>query len=78
MEEAKTSTGLLVRAATPGQLDVSFTAPAAGAPDSYEYEVTLRNIAKDDPDNQVYTYTTGGDVTSATIPLPVKRAMNTI
>ena len=72
VEEAKTSSGLLVRAATPGQLDVSFTAPAAGAPDSYEYEVTLRNIAKDDPDNQVYTYTTGGDVTSATIPLPVE------
>lgn len=72
VEEAKTSTGLLVRAATPGQLDVSFTAPADGAPDSYEYEVTLRNIAKDDPDNQVYTYTTGGDVTSATIPLPVE------
>ena len=72
VEEAKTSTGLLVRAATPGQLDVSFDAPAAGAPDSYEYEVTLRNIAKDDPDNQVYTHTTAGDVTSATIPLPVE------
>ena len=72
VEEAETSTGLLVRAATPGELKVSFDAPAAGAPDSYEYEVTLRNIAKDDPDNQVYTHTTGGDVTSATIPLPVE------
>ena len=72
VEEAETSTGLLVRAATPGQLDVSFDAPAAGTPDSYEYEVTLRNIAKDDPDNQVYTHTTAGDVTSATIPLPVE------
>lgn len=37
VEEAKTSTGLLVRAATPGQLDVSFDAPETGAPDSYEY-----------------------------------------
>ena len=71
VKEAKTSTGLLVRAATPGKLKVSFDAPAAGAPDSYEFEVTLRNIAKDDPDNQVYTYTTAGDVTSAEVPLPV-------
>ena len=71
VEEAETASGLLVRAANPGQLDVSFDAPEAGAPDSYEYEVTLRNIAKDDPDNQVYTYTTEGNVTSATIPLPV-------
>ena len=72
VEEAKTSTGLLVRAATPGKLVVSFDAPKAGAPDSYEYEVTLRNIAKNDPDNQVYTYTTEGNVTSAEVPLPVK------
>ena len=71
VEEAETSTGLLVRAATPGQLDVSFDTPAAGAPDSYEFEVTLRNIKSDDPDNQVYTGSAEGTATSATINLPV-------
>lgn len=71
VKEAETSTGLLVRAATPGQLDVSFDTPAAGAPDSYEFEVTLRNIKSDDPDNQVYTGSAEGTATSATINLPV-------
>ena len=72
VKEAETASGLLVRAANPGKLEVSFNAPATVAPDSYEFEVTLRNIASDDPDNQVYTYTADGSVTSAEVPLPVK------
>ncbi|MBM6920958.1 FIVAR domain-containing protein [Phocea massiliensis] len=72
VEEAETASGLLVRAANPGKLEVSFDAPATGAPDSYEFEVTLRNIASDDPDNQVYTSTAEGTATSAVISLPVK------
>lgn len=39
VEEAKTPSGLLVRAANPGKLEVSFDAPATGAPDGYEFEV---------------------------------------
>ncbi len=72
VKEAETASGLLVRAANPGKLEVSFVAPATVAPDSYEFEVTLRNIASGNPDNKVYTYTAEGTATSAEIPLPVK------
>lgn len=71
VEEAKTTSGLLVRASTPGKLSVSFDAPKTGAPDSYEFEVTLRNITSDNPENKVYTYTAAGSATSADVPLPI-------
>ncbi|MCI6728895.1 MAG: discoidin domain-containing protein, partial [Clostridiales bacterium] len=72
VEEAATSTGLLTQAANAGQLDVTFAAPAAGKPDSYEFEVTLQNISSENPDNKVYTGTAEGDATSAVIDLPVE------
>ena len=72
VEEAETASGLLVRAANPGKLEVSFDAPKTGAPDSYEFEVTLRNIASDDPNNQVYTSTAEGTATSAVLSLPIR------
>ena len=72
VEEAETTTGLKVHAANAGQLDVSFTAPAAGAPDSYEFEVKLVDIASDNPDNQVYTATAEGNATSAVVEVPVE------
>lgn len=72
VEEALTSTGLLVRASTPGKLAVSFDAPKTGAPDSYEFEVTLRNIESDHPENKVYTHTVEGTATNAEIPLPIE------
>ena len=71
VEEAQTANGLLVRAATPGQLNVSFDAPETGAPDSYVFEVTLRNVSSTDPTNKVYTHTVDGSATSAQISLPV-------
>lgn len=71
VEEAQTASGLLVRASTPGKLSVSFDAPETGAPDSYEFEVTLRNIASADPTNKVYTHTVDGSATSAEISLPI-------
>ena len=71
VEEAQTANGLLVRAATPGQLNVSFDAPETGAPDSYVFEVTLRNVSSTDPTNKVYTHTVDGSDTSAQISLPV-------
>ena len=72
VKEAKTASGLLDRAANPGKLEVSFEAPAIGAPDSYEFEVTLRNIASGDPNNKTYTHTAEGSATSVDVPLPVK------
>ena len=72
VEEAETTTGLKVHAANAGQIDVSFAAPAAGAPDSYEFEVKLLNIASDNADNQVYTGTAEGNATSAVIEVPVE------
>lgn len=71
VEEAQTASGLLVRASTPGKLNVSFDAPETGAPDSYEFEVTLRNVASADPTNKVYTHTVDGSATSADVPLPI-------
>ena len=71
VEEAQTASGLLVRASTPGKLSVSFDAPETGAPDSYEFEVTLRNVASADPTNKVYTHTVDGSATSAEISLPI-------
>ena len=71
VEEAQTASGLLVRASTPGKLNVSFDAPETGAPDSYEFEVTLRNVASTDPTNKVYTHTVDGSATSADVPLPI-------
>ena len=72
VQEAETSTGLKVHAANAGQIDVSFAAPVAGAPDSYEFEVKLVNVASDNPDNQVYTGTAAGNATSAVIEVPVE------
>ena len=73
VKEGKTSSGLLTRASTPGELQVSFQTPVGGAPDRYEFEVTLRNIASSDPDNQTYPYTLeDGNATSAVVPLPVE------
>ena len=73
VKEGKTSSGLLTRASTPGELQVSFQTPADGDPDRYEFEVTLRNIASSDPDNQTYPYTLeDGSATSAVVPLPVE------
>jgi len=69
--EANTESGLLVRASTPGKLAVSFDAPKNGAPDSYEFEVILRNIESDHPENKVYTHTVEGTATSAEISLPI-------
>ena len=72
VKEATTPSGLLVRAANPGKLEVSFDAPKTGKPDSYMFEVTLRNIAANNPDNKVYTVTADGAATKAEISLPVK------
>ena len=67
VQEASSSSGLLTHAANVGKIEVSFEAPAAGAPDSYELEVTLHNIGSDDPYNRVYTATAADDATSAVV-----------
>jgi len=65
--EAASGNGLTTQAANVGKIEVSFDAPATGAPDSYELEVKLHNIESDDPYNRTYTATVGGDATSAVV-----------
>ena len=65
--EAESANGLTTHAANAGLIEVTFDAPAAGAPDSYELEVKLHNIESDDPENQVYTATAEGSATSAQV-----------
>ncbi len=65
--EAASGNGLTTHAANAGVIEVSFDAPAAGAPDSYELEVKLQNIESDDPYNQIYTATADGSATSAEV-----------
>ena len=71
VEESLTSTKLLTQAAENDKLSVSFKAPAAGAPDRYEFEVKLVSVAGDNPYNKTYTGTADGSATSAVIDLPV-------
>ena len=65
--EAASGNGLTTQAANVGKIEVSFDAPAAGAPDSYELEVKLHNIESDDPYNRTYTATADGSATSAVV-----------
>ncbi len=67
VQEALSGNGLTTHAANVGKIEVSFDAPAAGAPDSYELEVKLQNIESDDPYNRIYTATADGDATSAEV-----------
>ena len=65
--EAASGNGLTTQAANVGKIEVTFDAPAAGAPDSYEREVKLQNIGKDDPYNRIYTAVAEGNATSAVV-----------
>ena len=65
--EAASGNGLTTQAANVGKIEVTFDAPAAGAPDSYELEVKLQNIGKDDPYNRIYTAVAEGNATSAVV-----------
>ena len=70
--EAASKNGLTTHAANAGLIEVTFDAPAAGAPDSYELEVKLQNIESDDPYNQVYTATADGSATSAEVAIAAR------
>ena len=70
--EAASGNGLTTHAANAGVIEVTFDAPAAGAPDSYELEVKLHNIESDDPYNRIYTATADGSATSAEVTLAVR------
>ena len=70
--EASSGNGLTTHAASAGLIEVTFDAPASGAPDRYELEVKLHNIAADDPDNRIYTATAEGTATSAQVALSVR------
>ncbi len=70
--EAESANGLTTHAANAGLIEVTFDAPAAGAPDSYELEVKLHNIESDDPENQVYTATAAGSATSAQVAIATR------
>ena len=65
--EGASGNGLTTQAANAGKIEVTFDAPATGAPDSYELEVKLHNIESDDPYNRIYTATADGDATSAVV-----------
>ena len=65
--EKASGNGLTTHAANPGLIEVTFDAPATGAPDSYALEVKLHNIEAGDPENQVYTATADGSATSAQV-----------
>jgi len=67
VSEAASGNGLTTHAAHAGLIEVTFEAPAAGAPDSYELEVKLHNIESDDPYNRTYTATADGSATSAEV-----------
>ena len=70
--EASSGNNLTTHAANAGIIEVTFDAPAAGAPDSYELEVKLHNIEADDPYNRIYTATADGSATSAAVNLAVR------
>ena len=70
--EASSRNNLTTHAANAGLIEVTFDAPAAGAPDSYELEVKLHNIEADDPNNRVYTATAEGSATSAQVEIAVR------
>ena len=70
--EAASGNGLTTHAANAGLIEVTFEAPAAGAPDSYELEVKLHNIEADDPYNQVYTAAADGSATSAEVAIAAR------